>query len=53
MGFAGEGSVDRGFEVGHLLNSTEGDLMRFDVVPNPFDARWCPALTSLLQQYAT
>lgn len=45
LGFVGEGVVDRVFEVGHMLKTADGDVMRFDVVPDGFMA---PMLTPLL-----
>ena len=38
LGFAGEGVIDRVFEVGHPREAADGDLMLFDIVPDRLDA---------------
>jgi len=37
LGFEGEGSADRVFEVGHLLEATDGEVVLFDVVLDRLD----------------
>lgn len=44
LGFAGEGIIDRCFEVGHLRERAHGDLMLFDVMPDRLDARLLRAM---------
>jgi len=39
VGSLREGVVERAFEVGHLREATDGDLMLFDIIPDGFDAR--------------
>jgi hypothetical protein len=49
LGFAGERSVDRVFEVGHLLEATDGEVLLFDVVPDRLAARLLRAVPRQVQ----
>jgi hypothetical protein len=43
LGVAGESLVDRAFEVGHLREAADGDLMLFDVIRERFQTQRRPS----------